>query len=176
MDLFANEAFCRDYEALRHVSLNPERHLASNAQAHTQLVVARTRQLCEAHGVGAEDATRLTLLAYLHDIGKARGTSRPQKSVELVAEYGLTDPMLTKMVKYHDINLPWFQSYQRGEAPSDKAWRKLALEVDLGLMCLFMVADRVDCPGGFRANAALMWFLDEARRRGVIGDALTVDD
>jgi hypothetical protein len=41
---------------------------------------------------------------------------------------------------------------------------------------LFMVADRVDCPGGWRANAALVWFLDEAGRRGLVGRALELDD
>jgi len=176
MDLFTHEGFLRDFEALRLISLNSQRHLAKSAHAHTLLVVERTRQLCEDNGVGAEDTARLVALAYLHDIGKSRGTSRPQKSVELLGEYGIDDGVLIRMVKYHDINLPWFQSHQRGEAPSDKAWRKLAREVDLALLCLFMVADRVDCPGGFRANAALSWFLREAEHRGALPTRLLFGD
>ena len=65
----------------------------------------------------------------------------------------------------------------RGEAPSEKAWRRLASEVDIRLLCLFMVADRVDAPGGWRRNAPATWFLAEAARRGLVHDlVLDVDD
>lgn len=176
MDLFANEAFRRDYAALRFVSLHPERHFAENAQVHTQLVVERTRQLCAENGMSEADTERLTLLAYLHDIGKSRGTSRPQQSVELLAEYGITELALVKLVKYHDLNLPWYISHERGETPSDKAWRKLARETDLRLLCLFMIADRIDCPGGFRENAALTWFWAEADKRGYLTPGLRIPE
>ena len=58
---------------------------------------------------------------------------------------------------------------QRGQAPSDKAWRRLSAEVNMRLLCLFMVADREDCPGGWRANEPTTWFIAEAQRRGLIG-------
>ena len=94
----------------------------------------------------------------------------------MLPRYGIVDPALIELVRMHDINLPWHLSMLRGEAPSDKAWRKLARRVDLSLLCLFMVADRVDCPGGWRANAALVWFLDEVARRGLLGGTLELDD
>jgi 8-oxo-dGTP pyrophosphatase MutT (NUDIX family) len=39
---------------------------------------------------------------------------------------------------------------------------------------MFMVADRVDAPPGWRRNAPTVWFLEEARARGLISD-LTLD-
>ena len=42
------------------------------------------------------------------------------------------------------------------------------------LLCLFMVADREDCPGGWRANEPTTWFISEAQRRGLI-DQLVLD-
>lgn len=36
------------------------------------------------------------------------------------------------------------------------------------LLCMFMVADRVDAPAGWRRNAPTLWLLNEARRRGLI--------
>jgi 8-oxo-dGTP pyrophosphatase MutT (NUDIX family) len=42
--------------------------------------------------------------------------------------------------------------------------------VDLRILCLFMVADRVDAPGGWRRNAPTAWFLEQARARGSIGE------
>jgi len=38
------------------------------------------------------------------------------------------------------------------------------------LLSLFMVADRVDAPPGWRRNAPTAWFLGQARERGLISD------
>lgn len=38
-----------------------------------------------------------------------------------------------------------------------------------------MVADRVDCPGGWRNNPPLVWFLDELRARGLVTERLELD-
>jgi hypothetical protein len=89
--------------------------------------------------------------------------------------YGLTDAGFVELVRYHDVNLPWHISMTRGEPPSDKAWRKLASRADVFLLSVFMVADRVDCPGGWRANAPLVWFLAEAERRGLLPTAPRYD-
>jgi 8-oxo-dGTP pyrophosphatase MutT (NUDIX family) len=51
----------------------------------------------------------------------------------------------------------------------------MAARVDVYLLCLFMVADRVDCPGGWRENAPLVWFLAEAERRGLLAAKLQLD-
>ena len=77
------------------------------------------------------------------------------------------------MVKYHDTNLPWYISMQKGQPPSRKAWAKLGRKVNMRLLCIFMVADRVDCPGGWQANDALVWFLEEATKRGFLPEPLT---
>jgi 8-oxo-dGTP pyrophosphatase MutT (NUDIX family) len=42
------------------------------------------------------------------------------------------------------------------------------------LLAIFMVADRVDAPPGWRRNAPTVWFLEEARARGLI-PALKLD-
>jgi 8-oxo-dGTP pyrophosphatase MutT (NUDIX family) len=88
----------------------------------------------------------------------------------------VADDRLINLVKYHDANLPWYQAAQRGEPPSEKAWNRLARKVDMRLLCLFMVADRVDCPGGWRANRPVVWFLEEVKRRDLLQADLVLDD
>ena len=168
--------FAEDFAKLRDVSLNPERHTAPNAQAHAHMVARRANELARENGL--DDAATQTLidLAYVHDIGKIGGTARPAASVELLPRYEIADAPFIELVRYHDVNLPWWQSAQRGEPPSDKAWRKLASRCNVRLLCLFMVADRADCPGGFRENPALMWFLAEAARRGLLHEPLRLGD
>jgi hypothetical protein len=167
--LLDRPAFREDFERLASVGLDPARHTSSDARAHSLAVARRARALARAAGLGPEDTRTLEDLALVHDIGKLSGTGAPSASVERLGRYGLDDARFVELVRFHDINLPWHQSRARGEAPSDRAWAKLARRVDLRLLAIFMVADRVDCPGGFRANAPLMWFLDEARARGLVG-------
>ena len=78
-------------------------------------------------------------------------------------------------MKYHDINLPWYISKTKGQEPTDKAWRKLIKKVDIRLLCIFMIADRVDCPGGWTENKALVWFLREAEQRGYLSSMIISD-
>jgi hypothetical protein len=171
-----NSDFRADFERLASVTLNPQRHTAANARAHSLAVALRAASLARRNGLAEQQQRTLVDLAYVHDIGKLAGTANPSASVEQLPRYGIADPGFVELVRMHDINLPWHLSMVRGEAPSDKAWRKLARRVDLSLLCLFMVADRVDCPGGWRANAALVWFLDEVARRGLLDRALELDD
>ncbi len=166
--ILENPVFAADFARLEQVTLNPERHTAANARTHTEAVAARAKALGTANGVCAGEIESLVDLAYVHDIGKTTGTANPAASVDLLPRYGIYDLRFIELVRFHDINLPWHNSTLRGEAPSDKAWRKLAGRVDMQLLCLFMIADRVDCPGGWRENRPLVWFLDEAKRRGLI--------
>lgn len=168
--LLDRPAFREDFERLASVSLDPARHTSTDARAHSLAVARRARALAQAAGVGPAKTQTLEDLALVHDIGKLSGTGAPSASVERLGRYGLDDPSFVELVRFHDINLPWYQSRQRGEAPSERAWAKLARRVDMPLLALFMVADRVDCPGGYQANAPLMWFLGEARARGFVGD------
>ena len=174
--LFEDSNFRDDFARLRGVSLNPERHTAPNALAHAELVAQRAAELAALNGLSSAETHTLVALAYVHDVGKIGGTARPSASVELLPRYGITDAVFVELVRYHDVNLPWWQSSQRGEPPTDKAWRKLAARVDVRMLCLFMVADRADCPGGFRANSALTWFLGEAAQRGLIPKALQLEE
>lgn len=129
------------------------------------------------NGCSADESELLTNLGFAHDIGKITGTARPARSLDVLADCGVSDLRLLALAKWHDTSLPWHRSTLRGEPPSDKAWRRLASEVDVRLLCLFMVADRVDAPGGWRRNAPTTWFLGEARARGLLGDlTLDVDD
>jgi ADP-ribose pyrophosphatase YjhB (NUDIX family) len=162
--------FTEVYQRLATVSLNPRRHTAANAHAHSEAVAARAEALARANGCSPEDVALLEDLGRAHDIGKITGTARPEKSLEVLADCGITEPRLLALVKWHDTNLPWFNASRRGQPPSDKAWRRLASELDPRLLVLFMVADRVDAPPGWRRNAPLVWFLDEARTRGLAGD------
>ena len=174
--LTENPAFQTDYERLKAVSLNPARHAAGNAHEHCEMVRQRAVELAALNGCSAEETALLCELARVHDIGKITGTANPVESVALLPNYGIADERFVSMVKYHDTNLPWYLAAQRGEPPSDKAWNRLARKVDLRLLCLFMIADRVDCPGGWRANLALVWFLEEARRRNQLRIDLVLDD
>ncbi len=169
-NLLKNERFAAAYERLGRVSLNPRRHTASDARTHSDAVARVAGQLALANGCSPAEVALLTNLGHAHDIGKITGTARPARSLEVLADCGVADETLLGLVKWHDMSLPWHRSTSRGEAPSDKAWRRLAKEVDLRLLCLFMVADRVDAPGGWRRNAPTTWFLCEARARQLIDD------
>src|SRR5690606_40556469 len=115
--------------------------------------------LGQQNGCAPEQLELLEDLGRVHDIGKLTGSARPERSLAVLAECGITDPQLLALVERHDCNLPWFLSHERGQAPSARAWRRLATAVDLRLLCMFMVADRVDAPGGWRRNAPTVWFL-----------------
>lgn len=174
--LLDNPAFRADYERLRLVRLNPARHAAATAFEHCEMVAARAAHLAALNGLTPEETLVLQNLAVAHDIGKIAGTANPDESVELVPRCGMTDAGLVALVKYHDINLPWYLASEKGQPPSDKAWRKMAGKVDLRLLCLFMVADRVDCPGGWRCNRPLAWFLQQVRDRNLLQQELHLDD
>lgn len=174
--ILKHPVFAVDFARLAGVTLNPERHTAANALEHAHRVAARAAELGPLNGVSAAEASTLIELAYVHDIGKVGGTARPAASVELLPRYDIADAQFIELVRYHDVNLPWWQSAQRGEPPSDKAWRKLQSRCNVRLLCLFMVADRADCPGGFRNNPALIWFLEEAARRGLLNTPLRLEN
>jgi len=43
------------------------------------------------------------------------------------------------------------------------------------LLCIFMAADRADKTGGWRANESVVWFFDEAMRRGLVPQETVFD-
>lgn len=163
-----HERFAETFRRLAGVSLNPRRHTAANALEHSEAVAARAAALARANGCTEREAGLLEDLGRAHDIGKVTGTAKPERSLEILRDCGVEDPALLALVKWHDTNLPWYLAQAKGQPPSDKAWRRLAAELDLRLLSLFMVADRVDAPPGWRRNAPTIWFLGEARRRGLI--------
>jgi 8-oxo-dGTP pyrophosphatase MutT (NUDIX family) len=171
-DLLNNERFFAAYERLGRVSLNPRRHTASDARAHCDAVAKVAARLASANGCSSDEIALLTNLGLAHDIGKITGTARPARSLDVLGDCGVSNGQLLALVKWHDTSLPWHRSMLRREPPSDKAWRRLASEVDVRLLCLFMVADRVDAPGGWRRNAPTTWFVSEARARGLIGELI----
>jgi len=173
-NILENQRFAERYEELKKVGLNPRRHTASNAYAHSEQVAAHAVALATQNGCSPEEIALLENLGRAHDIGKVMGTARPEKSLEVLEKCGpLPEPFLA-LVKWHDTSLPWWRSAQRGQAPSDKAWRRLAREVDMRLLAMFMVADRVDAPPGWRRNAPTTWLLGEARKRDLL-DPLILD-
>jgi len=165
-----NPRFAEAYQKLADVRLNPRRHTAANALAHSEMVARRAGALARANGCTPDEVQLLENLGRAHDIGKITGTAKPEKSLGVLADCGVSDPAFLALVKWHDTNLPWWTSSQRGQPPTDKAWRRLASELDVRLLVLFMVADRVDAPPGWRRNAPLVWFLGEAKQRALVGD------
>jgi len=167
-----NDHFATHYQQLAGVTLNPERHTAANALEHSEAVAARAVALARANACSDAECALLEDLGRAHDIGKVTGTARPEKSLEILRACGIDDPTLLAFVKWHDTSLPWHIAHTKGQPPSDKAWRRLAGEVELRLLALFMVADRVDAPGGWRCNAPTVWFLEQARARGLLGEQI----
>lgn len=168
--LLDNPKFADAFARLGDVSLNPRRHTAPNARAHSEAVAHRAGVLARQNGCTPAETALLEDLGRAHDIGKITGTARPERSLEVLAQCGIDDPTLLAFVKWHDTSLPWWNSFRKGQPPTDKAWRRLAAEVDVRLLAMFMVADRVDAPAGWRRNAPTPWFLEEARTRNLIGD------
>lgn len=175
-NMIDNKIFKSDYEKLKEVTLNPMRHTAPNAYEHCEQVRKRVVELAILYGCSEEERQTLVTLAALHDIGKIEGTANPSKSVELLSRYAVFDDDFVNLVKFHDINLSWYQSMKKGQSPGNKAWNRLLRKVDMKLLCIFMVADRVDCPGGWRSNAALVWFLEECKTRNLLNTELVLDE
>lgn len=175
--LLSNPSFREDFALLEGVPLDPARHTSPNARAHSESVARRARYLSAVNDCPPGDADLLEAAGLVHDIGKIDGTTSASASVERLARYGALDPQLIELVRYHDVNLPWFLAATRGrgDPPSDKAWRKLLARVDPRLLALFMVADRVDCPGGWRANEPLIWFLEQLRGRTSLPTSIVFD-
>jgi ADP-ribose pyrophosphatase YjhB (NUDIX family) len=169
-NILDNQRFADTFRQLAGVTLNPRRHTAANALEHSEAVAVRAAALARANRCSPAEARLLEDLGRAHDIGKVTGTARPERSLVVLRDCGVDDPALLALVKWHDTSLPWYLAMTRGQPPTDKAWRRLAAEVDLRLLALFMVADRVDAPPGWRRNAPTVWFLAEARKRGLVGE------
>ena len=71
-DLLKNERFVAAYDRLRRVSLNPRRHTAADARAHSDAVAQMAARLALANGCSDAEVALLTNLGYAHDIGKLK--------------------------------------------------------------------------------------------------------
>lgn len=174
-NIINNSHFTQDYERMKNVSLNPEKHSAQNAYEHSEMVKERAITIAKENNCSQSEIDYLVNLARVHDIGKITGTANPSKSVELLPKYSIDDDVFVNLVQYHDINLSWYIASQKGQPPSDKAWRKMTAKVNMKLLCLFMIADRLDCPGGWKNNAALLWFLTEAKAKSYLTNSIVID-
>ena len=173
--LLDHENFRMIYEQLREVSLNPARHEARNVYDHCERVRERIRELAARNKLGEGVAQLLDDVALAHDIGKVTGSSRPKASLKILQDLNLGDERLLNLVKYHDINLPWYQFFQRGEGPQDRDWQKLGNKIEMRLLLIFMIADRVDCPGGWRKNEPLQWFIGEIQHRNMLTSPINIE-
>ncbi len=168
--ILQNPRFQEVYRRLSTVKLNPRRHTALDVLEHSELAARIAVRLGELNASSSEELHLLEDLGRAHDVGKVTGSSHPERSLEVLRDCGVEDPALLGLVKWHDTALPWHRAAQRGEPPTVKAWRRLAREVDVRMLCMFAVADRADAPGGWRRNAPTPWFLKEARARSLVGD------
>jgi HD domain len=175
--LLGSAAFQADFARLGAVTLDPSRHSTPNARTHSEAVAKRARALAVLNGYPPADADLLEAAGLVHDIGKIGGTTGAAASVERLPLYGIDDARLTELVRYHDVSLSWFLASERGrgDPPGEKAWRKLAARLEPRLLVPFMVADRVDCPGGWRANEPVVWFVEALRRRGLLPSGMVLD-
>jgi len=161
--------FQAEYARLKDVTLSEERHASANAYEHSELVRRTAVMLGKINKRSADELVILDALGMAHDMGKAGDRSQhAEESMRILQRYGVNDPAFLALIRFHDIALSWHNSHLRGEAPSDKAWRRLATKVDMPLFCIFMAADRADKTGGWRANEPVVWFFDEAMRRGLL--------
>ena len=145
-------------------------------RGHSQRVSGITVLISREFGMEQERIKKIKLAGLVHDIGKITGTSSPTASVQILHGYHIDDEKLLNMVKKHDINLPWYHAHLRGKMPTENDWNKLKKKIDLKLLCIFMIADRVDCPGGWRNNQPLVWFLNEARKRKLVEEPIILED
>lgn len=171
-----NTLFMSDFGKMKSVTLDPTRHSAANAFEHSLMVEQRIILLGGLNHCDPAEIETLRNLALIHDIGKIEGTTSAAKSVEFLPRFGEFPKHFEDLVAYHDINLPWYRANEKGEPPGDKAWAKMARRVNMKILCLFMIADRVDFPGGWRENAPLIWFLDQCKRRGLLLDEILTKD
>lgn len=168
--ILENPSFMTAFRKLEGVRLNPRRHTSDNAMQHSTMVAGRAAALAATNHCSEEEEQLLSALGLAHDIGKLTGSARPERSIDVLADCGVDDPTFLSLVRWHDTSLPWYQASSKGQPPTDKAWRRLGSAVDMRLLALFMVADRADSPAGWRRNAPTVWFLTEARKRGLVGD------
>lgn len=112
--LLSNAAFHEDFALLGSVLLDPSRHTAPTARSHSEAVAARVRELAGLNAFAPEDTSLLEAAGLVHDIGKIDGTTSASASVDRLRRYGALDPRLTELVRYHDVNLPWFLATRRG--------------------------------------------------------------
>lgn len=167
--LITDPGFLAEYEKLKTIMLSEERHASANAYEHSELVRRTAVMLGKINKRSADELIILDALGMAHDMGKAGDRSQhAEESMRIVQRYGVDDAAFFALIRFHDIALSWHNSHLRGEAPSDKAWRRLATKVDMTLFCIFMAADRADKTGGWRANEPVVWFFDEAIRRGLL--------
>jgi HD-GYP domain-containing protein (c-di-GMP phosphodiesterase class II) len=77
MRLIEYPLFIQKYRLLETVKLNPRRHTAPNALAHSEAVAALAVRLASGNGLTAAETDLLETLGWTHDIGKVKGpTSR----------------------------------------------------------------------------------------------------
>ena len=169
-----NPLLLMDYMLLKEVKMNPAKHTSSSVYEHTEKAVTRVRELAAENSCSEEETAFLVNLAYLHDIGKLIGKPHQKHSVELMKKYGITDQALINLVYNHDVSLSCHTSFKQGHAPRDKAWTDLACSVNIFHLCLFMIADRCDAPGGFKNNEPTIWFINELQARKLLTKKLSV--
>lgn len=167
--LLTDPLFQADYARLRYVTLSEDRHSAPNAFEHSELVRRHAVALAKLNHRSTHEVMVLDALGMAHDVGKAVDRHQhAEESMRIVQKYGVDDPSFLALIRFHDIALSWHKSHLKGESPGDKAWRRLAAKVDMTVFCLFMAADRADKTGGWRANEPVVWFFEEAMRRGLV--------
>ena len=101
--LLDHPPFAAAFARLETVTLNPRRHLASDARAHSEAVVAAAQALAAQNHCSAEEQLLLHNLGLAHDIGKLSGSARPEHSLTALAELGVPEPALLSLVKWHEL-------------------------------------------------------------------------
>jgi predicted kinase len=142
---------------LRRTPQEPEWHGEGDVHTHTDLVLREAYDLAEREGLTSDERLVLVLAAALHDLGKALTTRRAvmengQERIvsprhadrgrsylayrlpELGLPYEVVHAVMALVGHHHDLGRTW-------SAGTERAYRRLARQVDLRLLYLLEVAD-----------------------------------
>lgn len=142
----------------------------------SERVRKRLMALAQLNACSPEEKEVLADLARLCEWTEPNEEAGPEWS-DASAAWGRTFPEpFFNLVQYHATVWSWYHAAQGGHPPSDTAWLRMARCLNVRLLCLFLVADGLDCPGGWRGSPLRVWFLDEVRRRNLTDTELVLDD
>lgn len=151
-------------------------HPEGDVFTHTGMTIDQARALVG--DLPRSKAITIMLAALCHDFGKPANAQNhahagiapaecflDRLKVFTIDNYDIRGQVLS-LVRHHLIPVAWFGSHIAGESISDGAFRRLAREIEPGLLYLLELANRLG-RGGSTDSAAERWFIERVRQLGV---------